>query len=320
MEKNRIRESNELKRRFVKDNNLPITVFDNPYFFQRLDIIDEFYDCKKKWELFCEEVSIFNSAEEYFAYYNGVKDATIEYLQNNEAFVKFSNDTFFTNIVNPYPKRNLYIEDNDCKSFISIDMNKANFTAMKRYDATIFDDADSWEEFMFKFTNLKHITQSKYIRQVILGACNPKKQIQLEQYWMLQLLNFIKNQVPGIEVFSLAVDEIILYHPCDGNNDEDGKRKLEAIRSALNRHVLGKMVKMEEFVLERAAIYGYTKSDVNDLDKVTFKCFDAETFHQHVKMYRGKEVVDDDLVFYHNGVLARFLEPIPNYWNPIASS
>jgi hypothetical protein len=80
------------------------------------------------------------------------------------------------------------------------------------------------------------------------------------------------------------------------------------------------MVKMEEFVLERAAIYGYTKSDLNDLSKVTFKCFDAETFHQHIKMYHDKEVVDDDLVFYHNGVLARFLEPIPNYWNPIASS
>ena len=59
---------------------------------------------------------------------------------------------------------------------------------------------------------------------------------------------------------------------------------------------------------------------MHDETDITFKCVDAECFHQHVKHYYGMPITDNDLVFYHNNVLAKFLEPIPNYLNPIANS
>ena len=77
---------------------------------------------------------------------------------------------------------------------------------------------------------------------------------------------------------------------------------------------------MEEFFLEPLANYGYLKVNMHNHDDVTFKCVDAECFHQHAKLYKDETITENDLVFYHNGILARFLEPIPNYMNPIASS
>ena len=323
MEKSKVLNSLELKKRFVKDNNLPITVYHEPYFTERLVTIDRLYDCVQKFELFCNELKAFADEQEYFTHYNAVKDAAIEHIKAKDEFKVFTDDNSFIRINNQYPKTNLYIEENQYKSFISIDMRKANFSAVRRYNPAIFDNADTWEEFISQFTSMKHIANSKYIRQVILGACNPKKQIQFELYLMHTLLEFLKHMVPGIEVFSLGVDEIILYHPNQSGicqNDERAQKIVDEIKSALSRHVVGAMVRMEEFYLEPLADYGYLKVDMHDENNVTFKCVDAECFHQHVKHYYGMEITDNDLVFYHNNVLARFLEPIPNYLNPIANS
>ena len=210
MNKEKVLNSLELKRRFIKDNNLPITVYHEPYFTERLYTLDRLFGCVAKFDLFCTELASFNDEQEYFTYYNAVKDAAIEYIKAKDEFKAFTDDNSFIRLDNQYPKTNLYIEENQYKAFISIDMKKANFSAVRRYNPAIFDDASTWEEFILKFTEMKHIANSKYIRQVILGACNPKKQIQFELYLMHTLLEFIKHMVPGIEVFSLGVDEINL--------------------------------------------------------------------------------------------------------------
>lgn len=322
MNKEYVLNSLELKRRFVKDNNLPITVYHEPYFTERLHIIDRLFNCVEKFDLFCDELKEFNDEQDYFAHYNAVKDAAIEHIKSKEEFKVFTDDNSFIRIKNEYPKNNLYTEENQYKSFISIDMKKANFSAVRRYNASIFDNAKTWEEFISKFTPMKHIANSKYIRQVILGACNPKKQIQFELYLMYNLLEFIKHTVPGIEVLSLGVDEIILYHPNQTGickNDQQTQEIVDRIKDALDHHVVGDMVRMEEFYLEPLASYGYLKVNMNDENDVTFKCVDAECFHQHVKHYYGMEITDNDLVFYHNNVLAKFLTPIENYFNPISN-
>lgn len=320
MKKEEIMMSITLKKRFVKDCNLPITVFHEPYFSERLFILDRMFKCLDKWEIFCKELESFAGEQEYLEDYNAVKDAAIEHLKSNPAFEKFSNDTAIKVVNNNYPKRDVYITENIGKNFISIDMKSANFSALRRYDNAIVDDKNTWEDFISQFTGLKHIINSKYIRQVILGACNPKRQIQFELYLMHSLLDFICHMVPGVQVYSLGVDEIILYHPSEYCKPEDINENVARIKSCLDRHVVGNMVKFEEFYLDELYQGGYQKVDLNDLDKVVFKCVDAETFHQHVKRYYDEEITENDLVFYHNGELARFLEPIPQYFCPIANS
>jgi hypothetical protein len=268
----------------------------------------------------CDEVAQFETEQDYFAHYNEVKDAAIEYIKESDSYKVFNDETWFSNTHHDYPKKALYTEENLYKPFISIDMKKANFTALKMYRPEIFDNVNTWEEFISKFTKLQHIANSKYIRQVIMGACNPKKQTQLEYYYMVTLMDFIKNQIPGVEVLSVSVDEIILCHPFADENNKDMHEQLNQIKNALGRHVVGKHVRMEEFYLEPLGNYGFERINLYNPEDVTFKCVDAEFFHQHAKHYKGQPITDNDLVFYHNGKLAKFLEPIENYLCPIASS
>ncbi len=306
MTKDFILNSCELKRRFVKDNNLPITVYHEPYFTERLIILDRMFDCVRKFELFCNELENFDNEQDYFARYNEIKDEVIEYLKAKDEFNVFVNDNFFAKVQHNYPKNNLYSPANLNKKFISIDMKKANFSALRNYDPDIVDRKNAWEDFLREFTSIEHILNSKYIRQVILGACNPKKQIQYETYLMHELMQFISHNVPDVEVLSLGVDEIILYYP---NNVES----LEKIRWCVEHHVVGWMTRIEEFELLSLCNNGYVKRNIYNADDVTFKCVDAETFHQYVKLFYGDEITENDKVFYHNGLLAKFLAPVDDY-------
>ena len=63
------------------------------------------------------------------------------------------------------PSSDIYKPTNDGKRFISIDMKKANFHSLKAFAPDIFDNADTWEDFMRKFTDDEHIIGSKYVRQ-----------------------------------------------------------------------------------------------------------------------------------------------------------
>ena len=98
------------------------------------------------------------------------------------------------------PTKDIFKPSNDGKLFISIDMRKANFSALKNYDSGIFDSVDTWEEFISRYTDNKHIINSKYIRQVILGNCNPKRQVTYEnilwmEFWIIHRNSLFQFQI-----------------------------------------------------------------------------------------------------------------------------
>lgn len=78
-----------LKKRFVKDNNLPITVFDNPYFIERLYTINIISDAEDKFDQFCKDMELFKNEADYFQYYNELKDKVINDIKSNKAFADF---------------------------------------------------------------------------------------------------------------------------------------------------------------------------------------------------------------------------------------
>lgn len=55
MIKEEVLNSIQLKKRFCKDCGLPIVVFDNPYFMERLQTLDPLFSCVEKFNRFCNE-------------------------------------------------------------------------------------------------------------------------------------------------------------------------------------------------------------------------------------------------------------------------
>jgi hypothetical protein len=303
-----------LKKRFCKDCNLPINLFDEPYFTQRLKALDVQFDCVKKFDTFCADLEKYDTEQEYFEYYNTVKDSVINMIKDNTEYMKFLNDDFADvrvvtkNIT--LGNKNLYIEGNQDKTFISIDMKKANFSALRHYSPAIFKNVETWEQYIGFFTPSEHIRNSKYIRQVILGACNPKRQITYERYLMTMLYLHIKNELDGkVSFYSLGNDEIIISV---AGTSVSAKEIKAAIATCPQK--IGELVRFEMFDLQKVGDYGWMKVIYDEPERVEFKTINADIYHQIVKHYWNLPITEDDLVFRYNGVLARFLEGVKNPW------
>lgn len=303
-----------LKKRFRKDCNLPINLFDEPYFTQRLKALDVQFDCVKKFDTFCADLEKYDTEQEYFEYYNTVKDSVINMIKDNTEYMKFLNDDFADvrvvtkNIT--LGNKNLYIEGNQDKTFISIDMKKANFSALRHYSPAIFKNVETWEQYIGFFTPSEHIRNSKYIRQVILGACNPKRQITYERYLMTMLYLHIKSELDGkVSFYSLGNDEIIISV---AGTSVSAKEIKAAIATCPQK--IGELVRFEMFDLQKVGDYGWMKVIYDEPERVEFKTINADIYHQIVKHYWNMPITEDDLVFRYNGVLARFLEGVKNPW------
>ena len=77
---------------------------------------------------------------------------------------------------------------------------------------------------------------------------------------------------------------------------------------------IGSLVRVEMFDLQKLGDCGWMKAIYDENQTVEFKCINAEIFHQIVKHYYNIPITENDLVFRHDGKLARFLEEVKNPW------
>ena len=305
MNRRNVLNSKALKKRFCTDTNMPITVFAEPYFLERLRALDYFYGGISKFNTFCYmlESDLFSTEQDYFEYYNSVKDRAINHIKAHEEFIKFENKVIPVPQIRLFSKTELYKPENDGKVFISIDLKKANFSIMKEHCSNLF--SGTWEDFIGGFTNFDFIKDSKYIRQVIFGACNPSRQIKFETVKMNRLAATLCLQFGSLKIYSVKADEIIF----EKINDDD----YEKIKSYVESLDEADKYRIEEFKLLKVGNYGYVKC-INGVDKPELKCFNSEIIHQLVNQYLHVDNTTDDLVFYHNGQLAQFLSEVENPW------
>ena len=298
------------KERFCKDCNIPIRLFQEPYFTDRLKLFDKFYGTLEKWNIFLEGLQKYHCEQDYFEEYNRGKDAAILSIKESEAYKRFNEED-----MNKYrvthenlPNKDIFKPSNDGKLFISIDMRKANFSSLYHYDNSMFSGAKTWEEFISKFTENKHIINSKYIRQVILGNCNPKRHITYEKHLMNEVLDVLIKEIGYWfdEIVFFSNDEIVI----DMGNYADCIRNRNITKSKLEEY-FDFPLNVELFYLHKInGTDGYYKEIVKDINERSFefKCLDNYMLPFVIRNFLGEEITDSDKVFYHEGLLAKFIE------------
>lgn len=303
--------SQKAKERFCKDCNIPIKIFQEPYFTDRLILYDKFYRTMEKWDIFLRELGKYKCEQGYFEEYNLVKDTAILDIKSTVAYQEFNEEDMNKYAVTHknLPNKDIYKPSNDGKCFISIDMRKANFSSLRYYNADIFGGVDSWEDFLRKYTDNEHILNSKYIRQVILGNCNPKRHITYEKFIMdavLTHLDVVFDLMGRVVLFSN--DEIVLDLSDLGSVERESM--LFEIRDGV-RGILSIPLKVELFVLHKiTGTAGYYKEITDGGGKVgiEFKCLDTYEFPFVMRRFCGEDITENDKVFYHEGMLAKFLD------------
>lgn len=301
----------ELKKRFCKDCNLHINVFQEPYFMERIKLYDKFYNTLLKWDTFLQCLEKYECEQDYFEDYNRIKDAAITDIKNSDGYKRF-NKSFFKkedDEIADCPKTDIMKSYNDGKYFISVDMKQANFNALRYFSPSIFNNQSTWELFIAQYTDNKHIIASKYIRQVILGNCNCDKHISFEKKLMSKIAYRIeKENISGIEMYSCLNDEVIYQV-----NEQDIKKTYyiyDVILKITKEYSIPFRVDFFKLYKIEGCKNGYYKYFLfGESGKVVeFKGFDSEILPFVLRKFKCEEIQENDKVFYHNGMLAKFIE------------
>lgn len=302
--------SEKLKERFCEDCNIPLRLYKEPYFMDRLQLYDSYYNALDKWNIFVRELDKYKCEQDYLEEYNRVKNAAINDIKISDGYKRFNEEDMnkYTVKYKDLPGKDIFKTSNNGKLFISIDMRKANFSALKFYNRSIFDNADTWGKFIERYTEDKHIVNSKYIRQVILGNCNPKRQVTYEKYLMGLVLEVLIDELgySASDIAFFSNDEIVI----DMGKYEDCIRKRELIEWQIKGY-FNIPFRIELFYLRKiTGTNGYYKEIVKNIieREYEFKCLNNYTLPFVLRKFNEEEITENDKVFYHEGLLSKFIE------------
>lgn len=179
---------------------------------------------------------------------------------------------------------------------------------MKYYDKDLVLGFDTYYDFMYNFTDLDYMIKSKYIRQVIFGNLNPKKQIKIEQYLTYQMLQYLlkENIIKHEDIRMISPDEIV----CEFNNfDELFLYKNGWIESQIKSN-LDLNVDVEIYKLEQIKPFKFFVKEFINKPGYELMCVPIVYHAQVYKIYNNFEINDYDKVFFYENQVAQFIKPL----------
>lgn len=304
--------SNKILKRFVKDYSLPIQVVQQPYFDYYLNLYNNDYNTKEKFNLLKDAISKYNSEEEFLNQYYIIRDNIINSTKTTKSFQEFNTmnlDKF--NVPNKnYPKHDIFNLGNVDKYFMSIDLTKANFQALKYFNKEIVLNCDTYNDLISMYTDLNYMKESKYLRQVIFGNMNPKRQVKIERYIIEKVLNYIleKNFFKEDSIRMVSNDEIIFELEFSEAYDvwkDDFIKLKELIAKNINADV-----DIEVFKLTNIGDTKYFVKHFINKDGFELMCIPIVYHAQVYKKFKNLQIEDYDLLFFYENQVCNFLNPI----------
>lgn len=317
-------ELKHLRKRFVSDMNLPIQVIQSPYFEERLELLENEFESKTKYDNLLKIIDekFQGNINKFLEHYSETRNLIITSLTHNDAWFNFIRSaigdvSFEQNEI--IGERNLYTQEQDGCLFISFDMRKANYQALKYVSPELVLNTDTYEDLIGKFTDLDYIKESKYTRQVIFGQMNPKRTMKVEKKITTSFAHALINGEYGdlidmskFNVFSVNSDEVIFKF-------NGAIQELDSLPNLNDFVYEGVTFRFNKFQLRhRQFKLATSDSKLNIFEKVDFidghrthlHCVPATYYPQVYKLLGGMEIKPSDLVFYYEHELCQFMNPI----------
>lgn len=314
------------RRRFVKDYNLPINVVDSPYFEYYMETYDWFP--KKEYEELINDIEIRfgGNVNLWLEEYAEMRDEIITTIENTDAYRDFNTCDMkqweIPKEMKNFPDMNIYNQSSVGKTFISIDLKKANFQALKWVNPDIVLDSDTYEDLIDSWGyDSEYMRTSKYTRQVIFGKLNPKRTITVEKYIMSKVYDVIINDKMNFigeydaKLVAFKSDELIFEVLVE--NPVVGSEHLFQYMKQIIKDNVGVDVHIDLFKVGRIETLNHNNITVDCYIRTNLltgeeklKSASQIFYPQLYKIWKGKEINEKDLVFLGEGQLATFLYPL----------
>lgn len=145
-------------------------------------------------------------------YLNFLSDIISGFMKESKSYEEFlSKEDTFIPVVG---KRNLCLEKNDGKAFISVRLDDSSILTLSHCLRKLFYECDNWHDFIRNSEVIvSSLKDEKCIREIIFGECNSEKQVEYKNYVMNQLCRYIKEKLPMADFYSLDEKEILIEVP-----------------------------------------------------------------------------------------------------------
>lgn len=323
--------NHDLVNRFVSDYKYPFPItFDKKLFKYYLNIFSLMgSDCREKWEelnhIIKQEYS--GDSNNFLVNYYLVRENIIQTISKSshyQLFNKMKMDKFQVTQRPDIPSKGIYNNDNVGKMFLSIDVKKANFQALKYVNRDIVRNCDTYEEFIMSFCNEyplmgKYISESKYTRQVIFGTMNPKRHITIEKYMINEIRKEFDSWLETYKVdkqfklISMGVDELV-YEVDPSDVSEDILRLFVNVFSLASIDVNVEYFELEGYNLcykksgSVAKTFYNKKSRFHNPLKPNLKCVPLPFAPIIYKMFYGFNLNKKDKYFNYEGMITEIKE------------
>lgn len=298
--------TNEIKKRFCRDTKLNFPLFEDDYFYYYIELYNNLFQSKDKFEEFLKMLENFNSSEDFLTYYIEIKDKIISDVTKKSSYNEFINTDMkkFETDIN-FSKKDIFNLANVNKLFLSIDLKKANFQSLNYFNKNILD-ADSYHKFISKYTPYSYMQKSKHMREVVFGELNPKRQVKIERYIISVLLkNILDNTNILFKNIYLNNDEII-FEIINEQNIKMNISNIKTISKNMNIDVSIEFYKLKQIgTKNKWFIKEFLNKDGFDIVVVP-KLF----MPQVIKYLENKPIEERDLGFHYESLPAHFDSPI----------
>lgn len=315
-------EVKQLRSKFVRDFQLPIQVVQSPYFENTIRLLED--DCGAQTK-YADLLALINNrfdgnVGKFFEYRNKVANDILSYINNSEAYKEFLADKTVLEDYKPIvASRELYTQEQSGHCFISYDMIKANFQALRYANPAIVKDCKTYEEFVDNFTDIDYFKHAKQLRQETFGKLNGKRLAAIEKFISNKFGKIMDDHL-YLEPFSIKTDEVIFKFngwpkKYDGQDIVKEFEKFpvrdeefEGFKFRVNKFRLHMRAFKRAFSDKR--IFVYEKEDFLNGHRRTLHCVPAAYYPQVYKLLNGIKIEAHDRVFYYEHELAEFLNPL----------
>ena len=305
---------------FVKYTRSPFPSSDPIYLDYYINLFDPLYDTKVMWKIYEDEFYKLNIQQEASDASKKIRDVFEKNIEYNELINK--------KLKGPEIKlrKDVYSISNVGKYFLSVDIKTANFTVLRNNCPSLFtinSDSDSsrllsWPEFVNQFTESKFIQKSKYFREFVFGLTGfMGKAATLQEIYMDEVHNLIvkyfdDHKIPmnlkmkaGDELvyeladYNILIEQInIFIEYIKSNNYPDLHFRIFRIDQIQKKSFI-----LKTFIHNSDWIEGNIKTFKQ---LVEFKTVPKYFMPQIIKWYQKQPIVDEDLIFTHDGILAQY--------------
>lgn len=315
--------SKGLSKRFVSDYKLPIPLFSKQWkdFEYFLNLYEGEFGAYSKWiklyDLIQERYN--GEPEKFLADFYKRREEVVQFFHNNPAQKDFAEMDMNQFAIKERPNvtsKNIYNGNGVGKVFISIDLKKANFQAMKFVNPALVNNAETYEEFISNFADFDYFKESKYLRQVVFGQSNPKRQITIESYLIYKVWVEWKEFYPQYgNLVSLSNDEFVIevgkVKQCEVPTEEMLQRFVEVVKDKLNLEITAKcfLLSAKTLVAKSEGKPAQTFFIKTYLDKSEeIMCIPLNYRAIATKLLYGRKLEEQDYHFPYDGYDCRFCE------------